>query len=106
MGAQGIKPGTICNSGFILMADFHRTDSFLAMHISVTAGIRYGDDDLIKREVLEDRMISGEERVSRPIGEVVERDSVKNEIKNNIEKVKESVRQMESDVEKLGRKEF
>jgi hypothetical protein len=68
-------------------------------------GIRYGDDDFIKREVLEDRTLAGEERIFRPTGEVVERESLKNEIKNNIEKVKQSVRQMESDVEKLGRKE-
>jgi hypothetical protein len=68
-------------------------------------GIRYGEDDLIKREVLEERTAAGEDRVIRPTGEVVQKDSLKNEIKNNIERVKESVRQMESDVEKLGRKE-
>jgi hypothetical protein len=70
-----------------------------------TPGIRYGEDDLIKREVPDDRIVTGDERVVRSTAEVVERESLKNEIKDNIEKVKESVRKMESDVEKLSRKE-
>ena len=43
------------------------------------------------------------ERFARPQPEVIEKNSVKKEIRENIERVKESVRKMENEVEKLDR---
>jgi hypothetical protein len=43
------------------------------------------------------------ERFAHPAAELVEKKSVKEEIRDNIERVKDSVKKMETEVEKLGR---
>lgn len=71
-----------------------------------TNGISYKDQDFNDPENFYDHEHFDENQAYRPRTEVIERTSLKDEIKENIEKVKESVRKMESDLEKLGHKDF
>jgi PRC-barrel domain len=70
-------------------------------------GISYLDQDFHDTDKFYNHEHFNEERFYRPRIERVEENSdLKNEIKENIERVKDSVRKMEADVERLGKKEF
>ena len=68
-------------------------------------GIVYRDEDYNEQERLNRRDQSQEDNSFLYDTEVVEKVSLKEEIKENIEKVKETVRKMENDVDKLGKYE-
>lgn len=68
-----------------------------------STGIVYEDENYAPSEETAHLENWSDDQVYRPNREVVERLSLKEEIKENIEKVKESVRKMETDVEKLSK---
>jgi PRC-barrel domain len=68
-----------------------------------TNGLTYHDEDFNDRDTVYKREHLSENNNIRYGREVVEKNSLKDEIKENIEKVKESVRKMENDIEKLGK---
>jgi len=67
-----------------------------------TNGIDYRDEDFHDSDEYDDRKDINVDKVFRPSREVVQKIYLKDELKENIERVKESVKKMESDVEKLG----
>jgi hypothetical protein len=70
-------------------------------------GVSYPDQDFHNADKFYEHEHFNEEKFYRPrIEKVEENNALKNEIKENIEKVKDSVRKMEADVEKLSKKEF
>jgi hypothetical protein len=70
-----------------------------------TTGIPYEDEDYAEKRRAHDydRI---DDQAYRPRREVVEQVTLKEEIRENIEKVKESVRKMESEVERLGKRDI
>lgn len=72
-----------------------------------SVGVNYMDEDFHNPDKFYNHEHFNEDKFYRPrIEKVEDHTAVKNEIKENIEKVKDSVRKMEADVEKLGKKEF
>jgi len=70
-------------------------------------GVSYLDEDLHNSDKFYNHEHFNEEKFYRPRIEKLEDNSaLKNEIKENIERVKDSVRKMEADVERLGKKEY
>jgi hypothetical protein len=65
-------------------------------------GIDYRDEDFNDPDTPYDRMEIKEDKVYRPGREVIEKASLRDEIRENIDKVKESVKKMERDVDRLG----
>jgi hypothetical protein len=70
-----------------------------------TNGINYLDEDFNDPDGFYEHEHFDENRFYRPRVERAEDNSLKEEIRENIERVKESVRKMETDVERLGKNE-
>ncbi len=68
-----------------------------------TNGVTYVDEDFNDPDKFYNQEYLSQDKIYRPRIEKAEEVSVKKEIKENIERVKESVRKMEADVEKLGK---
>jgi len=69
-----------------------------------TNGVTYLDEDFNDPDKFYNHEHFNEDKIYKPRIEKAEEISVKKEIKENIEEVKESVRKLEIDVEKLGKK--
>ena len=63
----------------------------------------FRDNDVLDDETFYSREFTDNTRFSQPRMEVTERNAAKEEIRDNIERVKESVKKMENEVEKLDR---
>jgi PRC-barrel domain len=66
-------------------------------------GLAYQNDDMEDRDAFYNHEHFNDERFSRPGLQIDKKNALKEGIKENMERVKESVRKMENDIDKLGK---
>jgi PRC-barrel domain len=82
-----------------------RTERAIRTVFAPTEGIAYEDEDYADLERFYNHDHPEDDKYYPPKAELRERTSVKEEIKDNIEKLKTSVRKIENDLEKFGKKD-